>query len=151
MAEENFMDQFDSPEDFIRHQILSRGNFSTLDKKKMYRLIREHNIEFTIKKNGLEYTKKKDMFDALLTSLSFRDLASYVGVLRKSFCVKFDITIDEFQTLVRDGLIHKTHSFTSVKNPYSANPIWSKWDWYNVYDYFDLTRDIVQKALNKLD
>lgn len=34
MAEENFMDQFDSPEDFIRHQILSRGNFSTLDKKK---------------------------------------------------------------------------------------------------------------------
>ena len=58
MAEENFMDQFDSPEDFIRHQILSRGNFSTLDKKKMYRLIREHNIDFTINKNGLEYTKK---------------------------------------------------------------------------------------------
>ena len=46
MAEENYMDRFSNPEEFIRQQILAKGNFSSLDKKEMYRLIRVYNIEF---------------------------------------------------------------------------------------------------------
>ena len=61
MAEENYMDKFSRPEEFIRQQILAKGNFSSLDKKEMYRLIRDNNIEFQIHKSGLAYTKKQDM------------------------------------------------------------------------------------------
>ncbi len=149
MSEENYMDQFDDPEDFIRHQLLANGYCSdTLTKKEMYHLIKDNNIEFQLNKGVIEYTKKKDMLDALLTKLSYRDLADYVGVLRKSFCMKFNITIDEFNILVANDLIHKSGSFITVRNPYKTNATWSKWCWYNVYDYFELTDEIIHRSLN---
>ena len=148
LNEENYMDKFNSPEEFIRQQILARGNFSKLDKKEIYRLLRNHNIEFQINKNGLSYTKKQDMLDALLTKVTYRELAKYVNVSRKSFCLKFGITIEEFKVLVEKGLINVTNKYIGVKNWYTDNPKWSQWKGYDVYDYFELTNDKIHNALH---
>ena len=55
---ENYMDKFETPEEFIRHQILARGNFSTLQKKDLYQMIRKQNIDFTPNKSKIKYFNK---------------------------------------------------------------------------------------------
>ena len=147
MAEENYMDRFSNPEEFIRQQILAKGNFSSLDKKEMYRLIRVYNIEFQIHTSGLAYTKKQDMLDALLKKISYRELARYVNVSKQSFCMKFGITDDEFKILVEKGLIHPTNAYMSLKHCESGDVKWSQWSGYNVYDYFNLTTEDIKNVL----
>ncbi|MBQ5561809.1 MAG: hypothetical protein IIT39_00260 [Clostridia bacterium] len=147
MAEENYMDRFSNPEEFIRQQILAKGNFSSLDKKEMYRLIRVYNIEFQIHTSGLAYTKKQDMLDALLKKISYRELARYVNVSKQSFCMKFGITDDEFKILVEKGLIHPTNAYMSLKHCGTGDAKWSQWSGYNVYDYFNLSTDEIKSVL----
>ena len=66
MAEENYMDRFSNPEEFIRQQILAKGNFSSLDKKEMYRLIRVYIatqiINQTNKKQTILHNRKRKFF-----------------------------------------------------------------------------------------
>ncbi|MEE3325608.1 MAG: hypothetical protein VZR33_09765 [Methanosphaera sp.] len=149
MKKGNYMDDFSSPEEFIKHQILAKGNFSSLDKKLMYKLIRENKIDFQLNRNGLAYTKKSEMLDALLKKVSYRELAKYVDVSRDSFCAKFGITVEQFEVLVKKGLVHRTNEHLSVRNATEKNEKWSRWYGYNVYDYFELTEHDVIIAISE--
>ncbi|GEM_PF-5355577 len=140
---ENYMDKFETPEEFIRHQILARGNFSTLQKKDLYQMIRKQNIDFTPNKHGLAYTKKQDLLDAVLTKVSYRELSRYVDVSRQSFCMKFNITVDEFKILVQKNLIHKTNEHMGIKFENGSYSKYSQWCGYDVYDYFNLTKEVI--------
>ena len=144
--EENYMDSFETPEEYIRHQILKNGHNSIITKKDMLKIIRENNIDFQITK-PLAYIKKQVLLDVLLTKLSYKDLSKYVEVSRKSFCLKFGITEEEFKILEQVELIHKVIEHKRVSLADGGRSKWSQWSGYDVYDYYELTKETIDNAL----
>lgn len=148
MSEENYMDQFNTPEEFIRHQILRGSHFSSLTKKMMLKMIRDNNIEFELDKS-LTYIKKEVLLETLLTKVSYKELSEYVEVSRKSFCLKFGISTEEFKILETEGLVHKISEHKAIRGVGDSGAKWSQWSGYDVYDYFELTKEEVDNAIKK--
>lgn len=142
------MSIFSTPEDFIRHEILTKGNRLGLTKKMMYNIIKTENLPLKVNVKRLESISKTELLNVMLTKYTYRDLSRLVGVPMYSFMEKFKITEEQFITLVDEGLFHRTISTTITypikygKNKYTYNY------GYNVYDYFYVQQDIVNFSLN---
>lgn len=99
MEEENYMDKFESPEEFIKYQIIHHKD-CLLTKKDIRKLLTEKKIYFNI---PVEYIKKEKLFNILITQYSYKDLSKYVGVRSSAFMKKFNITNEELLSLAKSG------------------------------------------------
>lgn len=135
----NYMDQFKTPEDFIRCEILTnRGNRNVIDKAELKSFARRNGIEINDK------MLKEEIYDLLIQKISPQDLQSYcnIGVHSKSMQLKFDISHQEVKRMARLGFIGITGHY-----PFRAYGKYRYADLYDVYDYFKLTKEKVHQWL----
>ncbi len=135
MDNKTFMDQFHSPEEYIRHEICAnRGTQNVIDKSDLASLVRSFGIEVNEKKMS-----KEDIYLLLCEKLSVEEIAEHclhLGVSSYSFQQKFGITNAEIKRMARCGFIKVTGSqrirlYGKYRNA----------DLYSIFDYFRLTKD----------
>lgn len=135
----NFMDNFSSPEDFIRFQ-LTRHN-ALIYKKDFVEFARDNGVKVNSKMKSLDiYNAIRDVMtlEELLNRLQLTGL----GVNSLSFQLKFDITHEEVKRMARLKFIEITGKsyFTAYRKRCTA-------DLYSVFDYFRLTQEEVHEFL----
>lgn len=138
---ENYMDNFKSPEQFIRHEILAnKGTDSAIFKDDLILLAQETGIEADKKMT------KEEILELLSKKMPLKKVAEYcnLGVSSYSFQLKFDISHDEVKRMARLGYIKVTgnHRFRSFGKYRYA-------DTYSVFDYYGLTKEQVKKWLKE--
>ncbi len=139
MGNENYMDYFKSPEDYIFCMTTSRSQSACAVSK---------DCLFSYAAScGTELTKrmtKKDIFTALKEKVSLEDIAYDlgIGVSSKSFQIKFDISHNEVKRMARLGFIQITGT-----EQFRAYKKWCYADIYSVFDYFRLTKEDVHTWL----
>lgn len=137
MDNENFMNQFHSPEEYIRHEICAnRGTQNVIDKSDLASLVRSFGIEVNEKKMS-----KEDLYLLLCEKISVEEIAEkclHLGVNSYFFQQKFGITHNEVKRMARLGFLKVTGS--------KCFRMYGKYrhaDVYSVFDYFWLTKDEV--------
>ena len=136
---ENYMDQFETPEQFIRHEITAnRGTQNVVDKKGLLELCEEHGIK------AAKTMTKENLFDLLKETMSLEDIAACcnIGGSSKSMQIKFDISHDKVKRMARLGYIkvtgnHKVWLFGKCRYA----------DTYSVFDYYRLTKEEIHEWL----
>ena len=139
IEKENYMDNFETPEEFIRHEILSnRGTQNVIDKAGLICLAQEKEIE-TDKR-----MTKEEILDLLVEKMPFEKIAEHcnLGVSSYSFQLKFGISHDEVKRMARLGYIkvtgnHKVWLFGKCRYA----------DTYSVFDYYRLTKEEIHEWL----
>lgn len=141
MRNENYMDQFNSPEEFIRHEICAnRGTQNVIDKDGLVALARSFSIEVDEKK-----LTKDEIYLRMRKSVSVEDIVAHcqhIGVSSFGFQQKFRITHEEVKRMARFGFIKVTGSqrirlYGKYRNT----------DLYSVFDYFRLSQEDVDEWL----
>lgn len=138
-AMKNYMDKFESPEDFIRFQITANmGKNYVVDKIYLAELARSKGVKVVSKMTKL------DIYNALKEKISSEEimLCCGIGVSSYSFQLKFDITNDEVKRMERLGYIQITGS-----ERFRAYGKYRNADTYSVFDYFSLTKEEVHDWL----
>lgn len=141
MCNKNYMDQFNSPEEFIRHEICAnRGTQNVIDKDELATLACSFGIEVDEKK-----LTKDEIYLRMRKSVSVEDIAAHcqhLGVSSFNFQQKFGITHEEVKRMARFGFIKITGS--------QRIRLYGKYrnvDLYSVFDYFRLSQEDVDEWL----
>lgn len=140
MRNENYMDQFNSPEEFIRQICANRGTQNVIDKDGLVALARSFSIEVDEKK-----LTKDEIYLRMRKSVSVEDIVAHcqhIGVSSFGFQQKFGITHEEVKRMARFGFIKVTGSqrirlYGKYRNT----------DLYSVFDYFRLSQEDVDEWL----
>lgn len=138
----NYMDRFETPEDFIRHAITSnRGTQNVLDKYELISLALTHDIDINPQK-----MTKDEIYLRVIEKVPLEEICKkcrHLGVSSHSFQQKFNVTHKEVKRMARSGFIKITGSerFRAYGKECYA-------DLYSVYDYFRLTAEEVHNWLN---
>lgn len=135
----NYMDYFNSPEEFIRVLVTSRSKYSVIHRDGLI-WIAEHFYGIEISRN----TTKSKILDLILEKTSLEEFTEHLncGVRSGSFQQKFGIDHKDVKRMARLGFIQVTGS-ERVK-------LYGKYcdvDLYSVFDYFRLTKEAVAKWL----
>ncbi len=137
MDNENFMDRFNSPEEFIRYEICAnKGTQNVVDKADLAALIRSFGFEIDERK-----LTKADMYLLLKDAISIEEIADHclhLGVSTYCFQQKFGIAHDEVKRMARLGFLKVTGSVR-----FRMYGKYRHADVYSVFDYFRLTKDEV--------
>lgn len=137
MENQNYMDQFKSPKEFIQHEICSnRGSQNVIKKSDLTVLVRSFGIEVDERK-----MTKADMYLLLKDAISIEKIANHclhLGVSSYSFQQKFDVTNAEVKRMARLGFIQVTGSKRIRMYGKYRNA-----DLYSIFDYFRLTKNEV--------
>lgn len=141
MCNENYMSNFKSPEEFIRHEICAnRGTQNVIDKDELAALARSFGIEVDEKK-----LTKDEIYLCMRKSVSVEDIASHcqhLGVSSFNFRQKFGITHEEVKRMARFGFIKITGSQRiRLYGKYRNAAL------YSVFDYFRLSQEDVDEWL----
>lgn len=140
MSVTNYMDYYNSPEEYIRVLVTSRSKFSLVDKGGLNKIA--NSLGITI---GRNMTKAK-IYDLILEKVSLEEFADMLacGVHSGSFQQKFGITHQEVKRMERLGFI-KITGYERVKlyGKHCDVPL------YSVFDYFQLTKEAVRKWLDE--
>lgn len=135
MSNQNYMDQFKSPEEFIQHEICSnKGTQNVIKKPELAALVRSFGVEVDERS-----MTKEQMFLLLKDAISIEEIANqclHLGVSSYSFQQKFDVTNTEVKRMARLGFIQVTGSKRIRMYGKYRNA-----DLYSVFDYFRLTKD----------
>lgn len=129
----NYMDQFTSPEDFIRHQICrNKGTQNLMDKSVMIALAQTNGAEVNDKMT------KEELYAQLRKVVPLEEIAAeceHLGVASISYQRKFGITNTQLRSMAKSGFIQitGTERFRSYGAYREANL-------YSVFDYFRLTQ-----------
>lgn len=135
---ENFMDNYDSPEAFIRAEVLAnRGTQSVIFKEDLLSMAQRFTDA------DLTDLSKAELFD-LLVEKAGNEIYEKLSVGVSSFCfqLKFDIDHTAVKRLVKAGVIHATGRQRFRK--------YGKYlfvDTYSPYDYFRLTQEEIHAWL----
>lgn len=139
-AMKNYMDKFESPEDFIKFQITANmGTNNVIDKIYLAEIARSKGVKVVSKMTKL------DIYNALREKISLEEImlcCGGIGVSSYSFQLKFDITNDEVKRMARLGYIQVTGS-----ERFRAYGKYRNADTYSVFDYFRLTKEEVHDWL----
>ena len=135
---ENYMNNYDSPEAFIRAEVLSnRGTDSIVMKNDLLQMAQRVTDE------ALTKLSKAELFDLLVEKVGSEVYTMFpVGVSSFCFQLKFDIDHTAVKRLAKAGVIRATgrHRFRLYgKNRYA--------DTYSPYDYFRLTPEEIHAWL----
>lgn len=138
----NYMDNFKTSEEYIRHQInANRGTQNVIRKSDLAKIARLYDID--VNENKMT---KDDIYLMLRDKISVKTLANeciHLGVNSFAFQQKFDITHDEVKRMARLGFIEITGS-----ERFRAYGKYRYADLYSVFDYFRLTQDEVKQWLS---
>lgn len=141
MCNEKYMEQFNSPEEFIRHEICAhRGTENVIHKDALIAVAHSLGVEVDSKK-----MTKDEIYLQMRKSVSVEDIATHcqhLGVSSLSFQQKFGITHEEVKRMARFGFIKITGSrrirlYGKYRNA----------DLYSVFDYFRLSQEDVDEWL----
>ena len=142
------MNKYNNPEEFIHNEFITNRGYESdciLTKKEMYKMIIKNKINFK-KEKPIDYIKKEELLNALLTKFSYKDLSEYVGVRNYCFMDKFDVTEEEMEYLRNKKIVHTT-MIKERTNIYKTFNI--KFYLYDVYDYFNLNKEYINECLIK--
>ena len=138
---ENYMDRFETPEEFIRAEILAnRGSNNIVDKSAL--------LEAAEWKAGededLSKLSKAQLFDRIVEQYGNAAYTMFpVGVSSYSFQLKFGITHKEVLKLAKAGILTVTGERKFRKY---GKYLYAKT--YSAFDYFRLTQEDIRKALD---
>lgn len=138
---ENYMDRFESPEEFIRSEILAnRGSNNIVDKAVLLIAACQKSKE----DEDLSKLSKAELFDRIVEQYGNAAYTMFpVGVTSFSFQVKFGITHKEVLQLAKTGVLTVTGERKFRKyGKYLYTKV------YSAFDYFRLTPDEVHKHLS---
>lgn len=130
---ENYMDKFDTPEAFIRAEVLAnRGTQNIVDKDALICMLAHQDSD-----SSRNYSKmsKAELFDLLVESMGSEVYTMFpVGVSSRCFQMKFGIQHKDVLKMVKRGFISTTGEvrFRQYGRYYYAKT-------YSPYDYFRLT------------
>lgn len=137
---ENYMDRFETPEEFIRAEILAnRGSNNIVDKAGLLEV-----AEWKARENeDLSKLSKAELFDWIVEQYGKTAYWMFpVGVSSISFQLKFGITHKEVLKLAKAGILTVTGERKFRKY---GKYLYAKT--YSAFDYFRLTQEEVRKAL----
>ncbi len=136
---DNYMDRFDTPEAFIRAEVLAnRGTQNVIDKSKLRQIADQQDPH-----GDHSQTSKAELFDLLVELMGQEAYhLAPVGVCSRSFQQKFDITHQDVLRMAKLGFIATTRMvrFWLYGKYRYANT-------YSPYDYFRLNAEDVHKWL----
>lgn len=137
---ENYMDKYNSPEEFIRAEVLSnRGTDSVVLKEDLLKIAQRVTDE------DLTRRSKAELFDLLAEKVGSEIYTMFpVGISSISIQLKFDIDHTAVKRLAKAGVIRVTgkHRFRAYgKSRYA--------DIYSPYDYFRLTPEEIHAWLEE--
>ena len=137
---ENYMDRFETPEEFIRSEILAnRGSNNIVDKSVLLEAVGWKALEG----EDLSKLSKAQLFDRLVELCGNTVYTMFpVGVSSFSFQLRFGITHKDVLKLAKAGVITVTGERKFRKY---GKYLYAKL--YSAFDYFRLTREEIQKAL----
>lgn len=138
---ENYMDRFETPEQFIRAEILSnRGSNNIVDKADLLE-VAEWKAE---EGEDLSKLSKAQLFDRIVEQYGNAAYAMFpVGVSSYCFQLKFGITHKEVLKLAKAGVLAVTGERKFRKY---GKYLYAKT--YSAFDYFRLTLEEVHKVLD---
>ena len=130
----------------------SVGNFLKYQGKELsYNLVNDisyawHQINtlFALLKDQLTVKSTNSDGYEFTTQLCYKDNDCPLNLRMFAGC-----TVEQFEVLVKKGLVHRTNEHLSVRNATEKNEKWSRWYGYNVYDYFELTEHDVIIAISE--
>lgn len=139
MSEKNFMDNFKTPEEFIRFQLTCHN--ALIYKKDLVKFARDNGARVNSRMKSLEvYNAVRDVMT--LEELLDRLQLAGMGVSSYSFQLKFNVTHEEVRRMARLGFIEITG-----KSRFTAYGKLCTADLYSVFDYFRLTKEEVHGFL----
>lgn len=138
---ENYMDRFETPEEFIRAEILAnRGSNNIVDKSVLLEAVGGKTVDG----EDLSKLSKAQLFDRLVELCGNTVYTMFpVGVRSYCFQLKFGITHKNVLDLARAGVLTVT-----------GERLFHKWGrycvakTYSAFDYFRLTQEDIRKALD---
>lgn len=139
---ENYMDQFSTPEEFIRHEILAnRGSNNIVDKSVL--------LEVVGWKTGdgerLDKLSKAELFDRIVVQNGNAAYTMFpVGVSSYCFQLKFGIIHKDVLKLAKAGVLTVTGERKFRKY---GKYLYAKV--FSAYDYFRLTPEDIHKHLEE--
>lgn len=140
----NYLDNFSSPEEFIRSEILANRGSKNVISKAMLVEVAGWKAE-----NGekLERKSKEQLLDMIIEQYGVKAYSMFpIGVNSINFQIKFGIRQDQVKKLVKAGVITVTgeRKFRMYGRDCYAKV-------YSPYDYFRLTFEEVHKKLAELE
>ena len=138
---ENYMDRFETPEQFIRAEILAnRGSNNIVGKATLQEV-----VSWTADEGeDLRRLSKAALFDRIVAQYGDQAYTMFpVGVSSYSFQLKFGITHKDVLQLAKIGVLTATGKRQFRKY---GKYLYAKV--YSAFDYFRLTPEEVQKALD---
>lgn len=138
---ENYMDRFETPEEFIRAEILAnRGRNNIVDKSVLLEAVGWKALEG----EDLSKLSKAQLFDRLVELCGNTVYTMFpVGVTSYSFQLKFGITHKEVLKLAKAGVLTVTGERKFRKY---GKYLYAKT--YSAFDYFRLTPEEIHKTLD---
>ena len=139
---ENYMDQFSTPEEFIRHEILAnRGSDNIVDKAVLLEVLGWKASQ----EERLHRLSKAELFDRVIEQCGNAAYIMFpVGVSSLSFQLKFGISHKDVLRLAKAGVLTVTGERRFRK--YGKN-LYAKV--FSAYDYFRLTPGDIHKHLEE--
>lgn len=138
---ENYMDRFETPEEFIRAEILAnRGRDSIVDKAALQEV-----LSWTADEGeDLRRLSKAALFDRIVAQYGDQAYTMFpVGVSSYHFQLKFGITHKDVLKLAKAGILTATGQRKFHKY---GKYLYAKV--YSAFDYFRLTQEEIQRALH---
>lgn len=140
-SKQNYMDRFETPEEFIRAEILAnRGSNNIVDKAE---LLEVADLKADMGED-LSKLSKAELFDKIVEQYGNAAYTMFpVGVTSYCFQLKFGITHKKVLDLARAGVLTVT-----------GERLFHKWGrycvakTYSAFDYFRLTPEEIREALD---
>lgn len=138
---DNYMDKFQTPEEFIRNEVLAnRGTQNIADKSELVWMLESHP-----KASDQDYSKltKAELFDQLVELEGEKAYTLFpAGVSSRCFQLKFGIEHKDVLKMAKAGFISVTGEYRFRK---FGKYLYAKT--YSPYDYFRLTAEEVHAWL----
>ena len=137
---DNYMDQFSTPEEFIRAEILAnRGSNNIVDKSKLLEI-----VSWKTEGETLGTLSKAELFDRIVKQYGSDAYTMFpVGVSSNCFQKKFDISHKDVLKLAKAGILTVTGERKFRKY---GKYLYAKT--YSAFDYFRLTPEAVREYLS---
>jgi len=141
MKTKNYMDQFATPEEFIRWEVLAnRGTRNIVDKSDLLDMVESHPEAQDRELDKLSKAELFDLWIELEGAEAYTDFA--VGVSSRSWQLKFGIEHKDVLKMAKKGFIATTGQVEFRKY---GQYLYAKT--YSPYDYFRLTPEEVHAWL----